>query len=49
MIVWFLLTAASLVFVIWVSVFNGVTSWDQKLAWILVVACTGRSAVFFIW
>ncbi|WP_029061904.1 DUF4396 domain-containing protein [Labrenzia sp. DG1229] len=46
MIVWFLLTAASLVFVIWDSVFNGVTSWVQKLAWILVVAYTGPVGCF---
>ncbi|MEP1571351.1 DUF4396 domain-containing protein [Roseibium album] len=46
MIVWFLLTAASLVFVIWDSVFNGVTSWVQRLAWILVVAYTGPVGCF---
>ncbi len=46
MIVWFVLTAASLAFVIWDSVFNGVTSWVQKLAWILVVAYTGPVGCF---
>ncbi|MTH98108.1 DUF4396 domain-containing protein [Roseibium sp. RKSG952] len=46
MIVWFLLTAASLIFVIWDSIFNGVTSWVQKLAWILVVAYTGPVGCF---
>lgn len=46
MIVWFTLTFASLAFVIWDSVFNGVTSWVQKLAWILVVAYTGPIGCF---
>ena len=46
MIVWFLLTGASLAFVFWDSVFNGVTSWVQKLAWILVVAYTGPIGCF---
>lgn len=46
MIVWFSLTAASLVFVVWDSIFNGVTSWVQKLAWILVVAYTGPVGCF---
>ncbi|MEM9223549.1 MAG: hypothetical protein AAGB11_14280 [Pseudomonadota bacterium] len=36
MIVWFALTGASVAFVIWDSVFNGVTSWVQRIAWILV-------------
>jgi hypothetical protein len=46
MIVWFFLTAASLAFVIWDSIFNGVTSWVQKLAWILVVAYAGPIGCF---
>ncbi|WP_422376586.1 DUF4396 domain-containing protein [Roseibium sp.] len=46
MIVWFSLTAASLAFVIWDSLFNGVTSWVQRLAWILVVAYTGPVGCF---
>jgi len=46
MIVWFVLTAASLAFVVWDSLFNGVTSWVQRLAWILVVAYTGPVGCF---
>lgn len=46
MIVWFVLTAASLAFVLWDSLFNGVTSWVQRLAWILVVAYTGPVGCF---
>ncbi|MCP4328578.1 MAG: DUF4396 domain-containing protein [Alphaproteobacteria bacterium] len=47
MLVWFGLTAASLIFVIWDSVTNGVTSWVQRLAWILVTAYTGPVGAFF--
>jgi hypothetical protein len=46
MIVWFALTAASLIFVLWDSLTNGVTSWVQQLAWILVVAYTGPVGCF---
>jgi hypothetical protein len=41
MIVWFALTAGSVVFVVWDSVFNGVTSWVQRVAWISVTFYTG--------
>ncbi len=41
MIVWFVLTAASLLLVLWDSFTNGVTSWVQRIAWILVTAYTG--------
>jgi hypothetical protein len=47
MIVWFALTAASVVFVVWDSVSNGVTSWVQRIAWILVTAYTGPIGLFF--
>ncbi len=47
MIVWFALTALSLVFVIWDSLTNGVTSWVQRIAWILVTAYTGPVGAFF--
>jgi len=47
MLVWFLLTGASLIFVIWDSVANGVTSWVQRAAWILVTAYTGPVGAFF--
>ena len=47
MLVWFSLTAASLLFVIWDSVTNAVTSWVQRLAWILVTAYTGPVVAFF--
>jgi hypothetical protein len=47
MIVWFALTAASVVFVVADSVANGVTSWVQRTAWILVTAYTGPVGLFF--
>lgn len=46
MIVWFLLTAGSVLFVVWDSVTNTPTSWVQKLAWILVVFYTGPVGLF---
>ena len=46
-VVWFALTGLSLTFVIWDSVTNGVTSWVQRLAWILVTAYTGPVGAFF--
>jgi Domain of unknown function (DUF4396) len=46
-IVWFGLTGLSLAFVIWDSITNGVTSWVQRLAWILVTAYTGPVGAFF--
>jgi hypothetical protein len=46
MLVWFLLTGASIAFVVWDSVANGVTSWVQRLAWILVTVYTGPLGVF---
>ncbi|MCL6284030.1 DUF4396 domain-containing protein [Ruegeria sp. 2012CJ41-6] len=47
MLVWFLLTGASAAFVIWDSLFNGVTSWVQRAAWILVTLYTGPVGLFF--
>jgi hypothetical protein len=47
MIVWFALTTGSVVFVVWDSVVNGVTSWVQRAAWILVTAYTGPVGLFF--
>ncbi|MEJ8574847.1 DUF4396 domain-containing protein [Microbaculum marinum] len=47
MIVWFTLTAFSVVFVVWDSLFNGVTSWVQRVAWILVTVYTGPVGAFF--
>ncbi len=41
LIVWFTLTGASAVFVVWDSLANGVTSWVQRIAWILVTVYTG--------
>lgn len=46
MLVWFVLTGASFAFVLWDSVFNGVTSWVQRIAWILVTAYTGPVGAF---
>lgn len=47
MVVWFVLSGASIVFVIWDSIYNGVTSWVQRVAWILVTAYTGPVGAFF--
>lgn len=47
MSLWFVLTGLSLIFVIWDSVGNGVTSWVQRAAWILVTAYTGVIGLFF--
>jgi hypothetical protein len=47
MLVWFVLTAFSLAFVVWDSWTNGVTSWVQRLAWILVTFYTGPVGAFF--
>lgn len=47
MVVWFTLTAASVVFVVADSAFNGVTSWVQRAAWILVTAYTGPVGLVF--
>lgn len=41
MLVWFVLTAASVTFVVWDSITNAPTSWVQRMAWILVVVYTG--------
>lgn len=41
MLVWFVLTGASLLIVVWDSLANGVTSWVQRAAWILVTFYTG--------
>ncbi len=47
MLVWFLLTGASVAFVLWASISNGVTSWVQRMAWILVTIYTGPVGLFF--
>ncbi len=47
MLVWFLLTGASVAFVVWDSISNGVTSWVQRMAWILVTIYTGPVGLFF--
>lgn len=46
-LVWSVLTLASSAFVIWDSVVNGVTSWVQRAAWILVTVYTGPVGLFF--
>src|SRR5690606_697372 len=46
MLVWFLLTAGSLLVVVYDSLTNAPTSWVQRLAWILVVAYTGPVGLF---
>jgi Domain of unknown function (DUF4396) len=45
-VLWFILTGLSLVFVIWDSITNTPVSWVQKLAWILVTAYTGPIGLF---
>ena len=47
MLVWFSLTGLSLLFVLWDSISNGVTSWVQRAAWILVTLYTGPVGLFF--
>lgn len=47
MLLWFLLTAASVVFVVFDSITNGVTSWVQRAAWILVTIYAGPVGLFF--
>lgn len=47
MLVWFALSALSVLFVVWDSVINGVTSWVQRLAWVLVTVYTGPVGAFF--
>ncbi len=46
MLVWFILTAGCTMFIIWDSLTNGVTSWVQRAAWILVTAYTGPVGAF---
>lgn len=46
MIVWFTLAFLSVLFVIWDSLFNGVTSWVQRVAWILVTLYAGPVGAF---
>ncbi|MEX3009875.1 DUF4396 domain-containing protein [Hoeflea sp. TYP-13] len=47
MLIWFVLTGCSLAFAVWDSISNGVTSWVQRAAWILVTAYTGPVGLFF--
>ena len=47
LLLWFVLTGLSLVFVLWDSLTNTPVSWVQKLAWILVTAYTGPIGLFF--
>ncbi|MCP4317021.1 MAG: DUF4396 domain-containing protein [Hyphomicrobiales bacterium] len=47
MLLWFILTGCSIIFVVWDSLTNGVTSWVQRAAWILVTAYTGPVGLFF--
>jgi hypothetical protein len=47
MLVWFVLTGFSLAFVIWDSITNAVTSWVQRVAWILVTFYAGPLGAFF--
>jgi hypothetical protein len=47
MVVWFTLTLGAVLFVVGDSLFNGVTSWVQRIAWILVTLYTGPVGLFF--
>ncbi len=47
MLLWFILTGLSLLFVLWDGITNTPVSWVQKLAWILVTAYTGPIGLFF--
>jgi hypothetical protein len=46
LLLWFILTGLSLIFVVWDSITNTPVSWVQKLAWILVTAYTGPIGLF---
>ncbi len=46
LLLWYILVAGSLTFVIWDSITNTPVSWVQKLAWILVVFYTGPVGLF---
>jgi hypothetical protein len=45
-LLWFVLTAGAVAFVVWDSVTNTPTSWVQQLAWILVTIYTGPIGAF---
>src|SRR5262249_34550495 len=45
-LLWFVLTAGAVVFVVWDSLTNTPTSWVQQLAWILVTIYTGPIGLF---
>ncbi|MEM7139156.1 MAG: DUF4396 domain-containing protein [Myxococcota bacterium] len=47
LLLWFVLTAGSLAFVVYDSATNTPVSWVQKLAWVLVVFYTGPVGLFF--
>jgi hypothetical protein len=46
LLLWFILTAGAVAFVVWDSATNTPTSWVQKLAWILVTIYTGPIGAF---
>ena len=45
LLLWFVLTAGAVAFVVWDSVTNTPTSWVQRLAWILVTSTRARSGL----
>ena len=47
LLLWFILTGLSLVFVLWDALTNTPVSWVQKLAWVLVTVYTGPVGLFF--
>lgn len=49
MIIWFILVALSLIYVIWHNLTKNPVSWVQKLAWILVTAYTGPAGLLAYW
>src|SRR5262249_6512688 len=46
LLLWFVLTAGAIAFVVWDSLSNTPTSWVQRLAWILVTVYTGPIGLF---
>jgi len=46
LLLWYVLTAGSLIFLIWDLLTNTPTTWVMKLAWILVVLYTGPVGLF---
>ncbi len=46
LLLWYILTAGSLIFLIWDLIFNTPAMWVMKLAWVLIVLYTGPVGLF---